>query len=203
MHAVLFDIDGTLLQSASVDDALYRKSVRVILGDVELRQSLDDYDPVTDSAILSQILADNDIPPEPDPTDDIKQRFVRYLEEFISDNGPFVETPGASDYLSALCESDRHAVAIATGGWGDSARLKLASAGLHRADVPLATSDDAHNRAEIMRIALSRLRGTFETITYFGDGPWDRAASAQLGWRFVPVGRELGGLETFRDMQVP
>ena len=203
MHAVLFDIDGTLLQSASVDDALYRESVRAVLGEVRLRRSLYEYNPVTDSGILSQILADNGIPPVPDPTTEIKRHFVELLRGFIDDHGPFEQTPGASEYLQLLRESERHLVAIATGGWGDSARLKLSSAGFDLIDVPLATSDDAPQRADIMRIALSRLGQHFDSVTYFGDGPWDRAASEQLGWHFIPVGRELGGLESFRGLQVP
>ena len=84
MRAVLFDIDGTLLQSAEVDDALYRKAVHDVLGPVVLRPSLHDYDFVTDSGILTQILADNRIPADPDPTDDIKSHFVNGLREFVA-----------------------------------------------------------------------------------------------------------------------
>ena len=58
-HAVIFDIDGTLLHSAEIDDALYRQSVRDVLGDVRLRPTLADYEYVTDSGILAQIFADN------------------------------------------------------------------------------------------------------------------------------------------------
>jgi hypothetical protein len=45
--------------------------------------------------------------------------------------------------------------------------------------------------------ALSQLRGPFESITYFGDGVWDRQATEALGWGFVAVGPKLGGLSTF------
>ena len=61
MRAVLFDIDGTLLHSAAVDDALYREAVRVVLGDVRLRPSLHEYEFVTDTGVLRQILDDNAI----------------------------------------------------------------------------------------------------------------------------------------------
>ncbi len=68
MHAVVFDIDGTLLQSAAIDDALYKKSIESVLGPVQFRSSLADYDFVTDSGILSQVLEDNSIVPKPNPT---------------------------------------------------------------------------------------------------------------------------------------
>jgi hypothetical protein len=45
--------------------------------------------------------------------------------------------------------------------------------------------------------ALSQLDGPFQSVTYFGDGVWDRDASASLGWKFVPVGPKLGGLTDF------
>ena len=66
-------------------------------------------------------------------------------------------------------------------------------------DFPLATSDDAFDRAEIMRIALSSLGTTFDSVSYYGDGPWDRDACDKLGWNFVAVGSALGGLTSYGD----
>ena len=197
MHAIIFDIDGTLLHSAAVDDALYREAVKAVLGDVRLRQSLHDYDFVTDTGVLSQIMADNEIPAKRDYEHEIKAYFVDSLRSHVDNNGPFVEISGASDLLRLLRESGSHAVAIATGGWRESAELKLRSAGLDYSDFPLATSNDHHERTGIMEIALSQLGARFESVTYYGDGPWDRDACSALGWQFVAVGPELGGLESY------
>lgn len=197
MHAVIFDIDGTLLHSAAVDDALYREAVRAVLGEVHLRPTLHDYDFVTDTGILRQILADNEIPEEREPLHEIKSHFVNSLQGHVDRNGPFVEIPGARDLLMSLRESALHAVAIATGGWRESAELKLRSAGLDYSNFPLATANDHYERTAIMEIALSQLGGRFESVTYYGDGPWDRRACVDLGWRFVAVGPELGGLHTY------
>lgn len=202
MQAVIFDIDGTLLQSAAVDDRLYRQAVVSVLGPVEFRRSLDDYDFVTDSGVLAQVLADNSIPSEPDPTPHIKERFVAFLAAHVAENGPFREIPGAARLVDALRVSRRHGVAIATGGWAESAILKLESAGLDVSDIPLATSNDALDRVEIMRLAVARLSGEFESVTYYGDGPWDRAATRELGWNFIAVGTALGGLESFHDIRI-
>lgn len=199
-HAIIFDIDGTLLHSAAVDDALYREAVRRVLGPVRLRSSLHEYNPVTDSGILAQILLDNDIPPEREPLDEVRSLFVDLLAAHVDANGPFVEIPGARDLLRSLHESPQHAVALATGGWRESALLKLQSAGLDIANAPLATANDHHERTGIMQIALEQLGATFATVTYYGDGPWDRDACARLGWDFVAVGPELGGLESYRDL---
>jgi len=48
-----------------------------------------------------------------------------------------------------------------------------------------------------MENALYQLGHRFETVTYYGDGAWDREAVLRLGWTFVPVGVELGGITRF------
>lgn len=199
MHAVVFDIDGTLLQSVAVDEELYKSAVQAILGTVWFRESLNDYDPVTDSGILAQLLVDNAVATDPDPTSQIKAHFHEALRSHIATNGPFREIPGAKEMLQSLSESKAHAVAIATGSWAESALLKLDSAGLNTPGIPVATCDDSWDRTEIMQIAVSQLGSDFESITYYGDGPWDQAACNALGWHFVPVGPVLGGLDSYLD----
>lgn len=202
MHATIFDIDGTLLQSAAVDDALYREAVSAVLGPVRLRPSLHEYDYVSDTGVLSQILEDNSIPIARQLVEDIKTHFVEALRLHIDKHGPFIEIPGASDMLRELSISSSHAVAIATGGWRESAEIKLESAGFDFAHLPLATANDHHERTVIMEIALSQLGSNFKSVTYYGDGPWDRDACADLGWQFVAVGPELDGLEDYRSVTI-
>ena len=195
MHTVIFDIDGTLLDSADVDDALYQQAVRSELGDVRFRPALSDYDYVSDSGILDQLLTDNGINNEPAVVDGIKARFVALIEAYIEDNGPFAEIPGARAFVAELLASDAHQVGVATGGWQATAQLKLQAAGFGDFHLPLASSDDARDRKQIMRVALQRLgSGSGGSVTYFGDGPWDRDAAGELGWNFVAVGPTLDGL---------
>lgn len=198
MHAVVFDIDGTLLQSAAVDDMLYRQAVETVLGNVRFRPSLADYTCVSDSGILQELLADNAIRQDAAIVEAVKSHFVAALRAHVAEFGPFAEIPGAANKLRELQDSPAHAVAFATGGWRASALLKLASAGLDAFGFPLASSDDAADRTEIMRIALAGLGTGFDSVTYYGDGPWDREASLQLGWDFVAVGPTLGGLDAYR-----
>ena len=197
MNAVLFDIDGTLIQSADVDDELYRQSVTTVLGPVRFRDNLADYDLVTDSGILAQVLADNELTRIPDPTKIIQSHFVDLLKRHIAGHGPFAEVPGARDIVANLRISDNHHVAFATGGWRCSALLKLRSAGFETSGIPLSTSDDDRDRSKIMLHALAQLGTDFESITYYGDGPWDRDACDALGWNFIAVGSALNGIESF------
>ena len=197
MNAVLFDIDGTLIQSADVDDQLYRRSVTAVLGPVRFRDNLADYDLVTDSGILAQVLEDNALSELPDPTTSIQSHFVNLLERHIARHGPFAEVPGARDIVAALHASADHHVAFATGGWRCSALLKLKTAGFETSGIPIATSDDDRDRSRIMLHALAQLGTDFESITYYGDGTWDRDACDALGWRFIAVGSALNGIDSF------
>lgn len=199
MRAIIFDIDGTLLQSAAVDDDIYRASVLAVMEGAKLRDSLHDYVHVSDSGILEEIFADSGVEYDAAVARNVTQHFVASLDAWMQDNGPFAEVPGAGDALRQLAGHESYAVGIATGGWRESAELKLRSAGLFDAGIPLATSSDAMERTAIMQHALDQLGSGFETITYYGDGAWDETASRALGWRFVPVGRELGGIESFVD----
>lgn len=197
MHAVIFDIDDTLLHSMSDDDRLYRQAIRDVVGDVRFRASLAEYDHVSDTGILRQVLSDNRI--EADVFDEIRERFLASIEAHVSEHGPFLEIEGARDVLERLRRSQQHAVALATGCWRRSAELKLRTAGFRYDDLPLATADDAVERVAIMQHALGALRGTFDSITYYGDGLWDQRACRELGWNFRAVGAALNGLEDYHD----
>ena len=199
MRAVIFDVDGTLLQSASVDDVLYRQAVQTVLGPIEFRQSLTDYDYVTDSGILEQVFQDNKLHAEQSLVDGVKSCFGELVHDYIRKHGPFSEYPGARKLVRALQSSNSHFVAIATGGWRQTAVLKLETAGFDLVDIPLTTSDESKDRLEIMQLAIPESSLNFESITYFGDGTWDRDACRTLGWEFVAVGPDLGGIQSFHD----
>lgn len=199
MNAVIFDIDGTLLQSDANDDALYLAAIREVLGNVKLRPTWSMYTQFTASGILTEILNDNAIAATMDTVSAVRDRFVASVRCYVSDHGSFAEIPGANTFVESLNLSPTHRVAYATGGWRESALLKLSVSGFPVAGVPLATSDDHFERQEIMLHALRQLNGVFASVTYYGDGHWDAAAAKALGWQFIPVGRRLNGLTRYNS----
>lgn len=97
---------------------------------------------------------------------------------------------GAQGAIEAISAAESWSVAIATGNWLEPARHKLATCGLSLCGVPLATSSDSHDRAEILRLAIAR-SGSPERVVYLGDREWDRSAAAELGIGFIAVGGHL------------
>ena len=105
-----------------------------------------------------------------------------------------LKQPGASAILRKLGETD-WAIALATGGWFDSASMKLAAINLDFAKLPIASADDSISREEIVKTAISRAKqkyavADFEKIVCVGDGIWDVLTAVQLQLPFVGVGSD-------------
>jgi len=199
MQAIIFDIDGTLLDSFDTDGEMFADAIRAVLGNVRIREAWGMYEHVTDNGILADVARDNDLDLTPAIARAIEKNHLERLTHHVDTHGPFTEIPGARDYVSGLMRRSDVCIAYATGAWRTSAMLKLTSAGFPLSGIPLATSDDHHERAHIMRHALSQLPQPVKSITYYGDGEWDMTATSRLGWNFVPVGAKLGGLTRFES----
>jgi phosphoglycolate phosphatase-like HAD superfamily hydrolase len=200
----MFDIDGTLVDSMRVDSHLYARAVRETLGgDVYIDETWRPYTHVTDSGILDEILAQHRFE---EPLDElrssVKRRFVELVRDHL-DAGTSIlrEIRGATALLQELRARPEVRVAIATGGWAETALMKLAAIGVSVDGIGFASSSDAHERTKIMELAAERaLRGVVPmTRTYLGDGAWDQRASAELGYRFIAIGRALEHEPRFDD----
>ena len=84
-------------------------------------------------------------------------------------------------------------VALATGGWGPSAKLKLRAANIIIDDDVLACADDGVSRADIVRLALERAEAwynrRFDRVVSIGDGVWDVQTAMNLELPFIGIGR--------------
>jgi phosphoglycolate phosphatase-like HAD superfamily hydrolase/ribosomal protein S18 acetylase RimI-like enzyme len=194
MHLVLFDIDGTLTLTNQVDNRCYLCALGEALGGKEIDADWTKYPHVTDSGIASALLeAHYGAPSSAEQLDAVRGRFVALLEEaFARDPAVCRPVPGAAAMLAALTEHPGFAVGLATGGWRESARLKLRQAGLGEWDIPLASASDARAREAIMTLAAERVaahRGvsSFQSIVYVGDGLWDVRAARNLGYHFIGI----------------
>jgi FMN phosphatase YigB (HAD superfamily) len=74
--------------------------------------------------------------------------------------------------------------------------MKLAHAGISLEGLTVTSSDDSHDRVEIMNLCLRQLGGDPGHAVYVGDGRWDLEASRRGGWQFIGIGHKLEGLCT-------
>jgi phosphoglycolate phosphatase-like HAD superfamily hydrolase len=198
----MFDVDGTLVNSAGFDAELYAEAARSVLR-VEVDEDWHSYRQSTDSGILAEILERAGLrDPNGELQAAVKRRFIELTRAYLSRHCSVVrEIPGAKVLLEELQETPGYRVAIATGGWVETAALKLRQIGIEPTGLPFATASDATARARIMQIAEQRaLRGApAANRTYFGDKIWDKNASAELGYRFVAIGRGVEHEVIFDD----
>ncbi|MGV3662325.1 MAG: HAD family hydrolase [Prosthecobacter sp.] len=191
----MFDIDGTLTQTDVVDGICFVKSMADVFGFSGIDDDWSRYPHCTDSGILTTIFQEqHGRPPSQPETTEVQNHFVALLGAEARER-PFLPIEGAGEMLARLAKISDVSVALASGAWECSARLKLASAGLDFLRFPAAFSDDSHAREEIMQISLARAaqahaRTAFDAVVYVGDGVWDARAARRLGFPFVGIASE-------------
>jgi phosphoglycolate phosphatase-like HAD superfamily hydrolase len=192
MQLVIFDIDDTLTQTMKVDDECFVRSFSEVFGFTDIDTDWSCYPNTTDSSIVREIyLLRIGRSPTPEDVSRFRQHFIGLLTVAASQS-PFASVAGAGRVLSRLMRSDAHRVSLATGAWSDSARLKMASAGMCFDDHSSASADDALDRESIMKLSMQRATerygGSFDHIVYVGDGVWDARACRALGIPFIGIG---------------
>jgi phosphoglycolate phosphatase-like HAD superfamily hydrolase len=192
MHLVMFDIDGTLTESMKVDEECFVRSFKEVFGFADIDTDWSHYPRTTDSGIFHDIFTSRmGRSPAAREVLRFRQHFIQLLVT-ASAQSPFAPVAGADRLLSQLARRCSYRVALATGSWRDSARLKMASAGLCYDDYPAASSDDAFDRESIIRLSMQRAAeryGSLGSTVYVGDGVWDARACRSVGIPFIGIGK--------------
>ena len=192
MHLIMFDIDGTLTETMKVDEECFVRSFKDVFGFTDIDTDWSRYPRTTDSGIFHDIFAARvGRSPTAKEVSQFRQHFIQLLAAALSQS-PFAPVAGADRLLSRLAQGGAHRVSLATGGWRDSARLKMASAGMCFDDHPAASADDALDRESIMRLsrqrAAERYGESLDCTVYVGDEVWDARACRSVGIPFFGIG---------------
>jgi phosphoglycolate phosphatase-like HAD superfamily hydrolase len=201
MKLAIFDVDGTLTLTNAVDGRCFLQALREVLGVADPDADWSTYADVTDSAIFADVFSSAH---GRSPTASDVQRFVaRFLALLVdahrADPADFREVSGAAAFLDRL-GAEGWDLAIATGGFGASARQKLMLAGIDTGDTPLASADDSRSRERIVTLARESARRhagveSFDRIVLVGDADWDRRTATTLRLPFVQVTTPAGHAE--------
>ena len=204
---ILFDIDGTLVDTAGAGRRGLIRSFREVFGvdDAEAKTSEVKLGGKTDPAIISEMAVALGIVPT-----DVEARFAdlrrAYLtalhDELRRADSPRRVLPGVQALLDALHPRPKTWLGLVTGNIEDGARAKLASFGLNRFFLDGGFSSDHPERAEIARIAHERfcrraeIRFAPEQVALIGDTELDVACARAN--RFRAIGVASGGVSVDR-----
>jgi phosphoglycolate phosphatase-like HAD superfamily hydrolase len=197
MKLAVFDIDGTLTNTNSVDDDCFVQAIADAHSINDISTDWAEYPHTTDSGITLHIFQTRfGRAPETDETVKFQQAFFALLKESYRGSASlFAEIAGAADALEKLRRKTSWAVAIATGCWRESAEMKLKAAGIDASSIPSGFAEDGLSREEIIQAAITKSlahyrQHEFEKIVSIGDGIWDVRAAARLNIPFLGVGSE-------------
>jgi phosphoglycolate phosphatase-like HAD superfamily hydrolase len=194
MHLLILDVDGTLVHSLAAEAELFPVACERALGLSDVSCDWDSYRCPSDTGIVRE-LVETRLGRRPMRADfqRVEQAFLALIRTAYAEQ-PELCRPvnGAIEAMHRFRQSPDLALALATAGWHLTATHKLSVAGLGIDDLPIATSHDAEEKLEIMRVAASRAAvhmsvTHFDSVICFGDSAGDALAAAELGYGFIGI----------------
>jgi phosphoglycolate phosphatase-like HAD superfamily hydrolase len=193
---VLFDIDGTLLLSASAGRHAIQAAFAEEFDDLAFFEMVR-FDGKTDPQIVAELYAAAGAPERatPERIVEILDRYLGHLEREVAVRADRVQAlPGIVPLLDALAEQPAAVVGLLTGNVVRGAALKLGAAGLSLERFTLGAygSDSAH-RPDLPPIAAQRAEALFgrvptgAEVVILGDTPADVTCGNSIGARAIGV----------------
>jgi phosphoglycolate phosphatase-like HAD superfamily hydrolase len=207
---VLFDIDGTLLDTAGAGRLGLAASFRSVFGIERIEEPVSRvrFGGKTDPTIIADIARFAGI-----PAADVEARYTEiqaaYLSalrnELAAPNPRRRVLPGVAALLARLADRPDVFLGLITGNIEEGARVKLDAFGLNHYFVDGGFSSDHPERGEIARIAhqkLSRRAGfrfPADRVMVVGDTELDIACAHTNGFRAIAVASGSSPLEELRS----
>lgn len=190
MKLVIFDIDGTILDSVNTDDLCFIQTFKDLYQIDLTNIDWNEFKNVTDTGLTIEIFEKwfKRTPTKSD-IETTKTYFYNLLSQRTSE---FTEIDGALSFIKSLSKKTDFEIGFATGGWKETAELKCNSIGLDLNEFIFKSSNNHFNRAKIIELVIHEAISKnnldeFESIVYFGDGLWDLKTTQELGIDFIGV----------------
>ncbi|HEX4639194.1 MAG TPA: HAD family hydrolase [Chthoniobacterales bacterium] len=188
---LLFDIDGTLINSGGAGIEALKRALKERFGIVDDLHDIE-IAGMTDSGIVVSILKKHKIPGTPENVAAFLDSYVHFLsKELPRRKGELL--PGVLQLLEKLKQRKHVVLGLLTGNLSRGAQLKLDHYGVWHFFEFGAFADDHHDRNELGQFARARAKEkhgrefSAEEIDVIGDTPRDIACGRALGARTIAV----------------
>ena len=182
---ILFDIDGTLIDSAGAGAHAFALAFEELTGIPDGFRGIN-FAGKTDLLILKEVQANWGLPPVDAWLSDFLDLYVKHLERTVVDAQGHIKD-GVLDLLPRLKHEDDFVLGLLTGNVERGARIKLERFALHSHFLVGAYGSDHEDRDRLLPVAVKRLAGTNGTVVDFadcvvvGDTPRDVSAAHASG----------------------
>lgn len=197
MKLIIFDIDGTLLNSTSIDDSCLIRTFNDLFS---IQISDDEWIEIKNNTSgtdieLTKIIFELKFKRKPDDKEieRIKKHFHQLLIfSFESRKDAFIEIDGAGEIFNFIRNNKDYITGISTGSWKLSALIKLRKINIIPNGFPFSHADRFEKRVDIIKDTINQAKENydiraFDRIIYIGDGIWDLNATKQLGIDFIGI----------------
>ncbi len=190
---LLFDIDGTLLFSNTVDSRCFASSYESVFGyafpTIDWRQ----YPHVTDHVIFRTVFTRHfNRVATAEERQLFEDHYVNQLQHKRREQPEeFREVPGAAACWRHLAQDQQFVMGIATGGWRAPAQIKLEHVGIDPIPTYAGYANDMEQRDHILQSAIDLAKAEHEisSIVYIGDAIWDVTTTRQMNLPLIGIRR--------------
>jgi phosphoglycolate phosphatase len=191
---ILFDIDGTLVATGGAGQRAMNRAFEDVFGIPDAFQGIE-LAGRTDTSILSDAFARQEMQMDAGDVERFRAQYLVCLREEVPKAGAGKRVlPGIVALLDALHPTPSSFLGLLTGNFADAAEVKLGHFDLWRYFQCGAFGEDAHDRNELVPVALARARAcgvpaglASDRIVIVGDTPRDVACARAHGARMVAV----------------
>lgn len=188
---IVFDIDGTLIDSVATHREAFLESLRAI-GVNEVNTNWAGYKHHTDSYILKACYESYH---DEEMKDAVMEVFEEKMVDHLLAHADLSPMTGAREFIEYAWNETEYAITFATGSLVKPAIIKLVEAGIPFTKELVIGSNQHQDRESIVQAAIKAAAeyfqvDQFENITAVGDGIWDLVTANNLNIGFVGVGEE-------------
>jgi phosphoglycolate phosphatase len=202
--AILFDIDGTLIDTGGAGAASWRLAFDELYGiPADIGQFTDAgmTDPDVGRKTFVAVLGRE---PERKEFTRLMERRLYYLHQTVAESKGYRVLPGVDELLPKLI-TDGYLTGLVTGNVEAAAHIKLHRANLNRFFSFGGYGSDSNDRAEVTRVALKRAAWVFggdvtaQQAISLGDTPRDADAAHAAGIKCIGVASGHFDVRQLRD----